>query len=123
MVVILSQDRKAILNAEEIKNIHEHNGVIFARTKDSDNIALGTYNRPENITKVMTYIGYSLSMAKDAGGMIVIPSEDVVNNDKEIAKQFVEALKAKKAGEDITGIKLAPEIEEILKKKKGGEDK
>ena len=110
MIIILSQDRKNILNADAVERIYVDGNTIYAATLGGGVTELGKYEKDENVAKVMIYISFSIGSAKDGGKMVVIPSEDTVSNEKEIVAKVI-------------GAEIAPELKAYLDKKRGGEGK
>jgi len=125
MTCILTQDRQNIINADSVERISVDAGVISAHTLGGAVITIGTYKKPESVTKVMNYIAFSLASSEEKGGKtIVMPSEEVVGNDKAIAENFIKAMLAKKAeGQPTATVDLSPELKEFLEKMKGGDGK
>lgn len=124
MVTILTQDRKSILNVETVDRIYEDGGTIYAQGLGGTVTEVGRYEKPANIVKVMNYIAFSLaSAAKDGGKTVIIPSEEVVSNDKDIVAQILKAVREKKADAGITLVEIAPELKDYLDGLKGGDSK
>ena len=72
----------------------------------------------------MNYIAFSLaSAAKDGGKTVVIPSEEIVSNDKDIVAKILKAVREKKADAGITLVEIAPELKDYLDGLKGGDGK
>ena len=110
MVVILSQDRRNIINADTVERIYADGNTIYAATLGGGVTELGAYEKNENVAKVMIYISFAIGTAKDGGKMIAIPTEDTVSNEKEIVARVI-------------GAEIAPELKAYLDKKRGGESK
>lgn len=124
MVTILTQDRKNILNFETVDRIYADGGVIYAQSIGGTVTEVGRFEKPANIVKVMNYITFSLaSAAKDGGKTVIIPSEEVVSNDKDIVAQILKAVREKKADAGITLVEIAPELKGYLDGLKGGDGK
>ena len=124
MVTILTQDRKSILNVETVDRIYVDGGTIYAQGLGGTVTEVGRYEKPANIVKVMNYIAFSLaSTAKDGGKTVVIPSEEVVGNDKDIVAQILKAVREKKTDAGITLVEIAPELKDYLDGLKGGDGK
>ena len=124
MVTILTQDRKSILNVETVDRIYVDGGTIYAQGLGGTVTEVGRYEKPANIVKVMNYIAFSLaSAAKDGGKTVIIPSEEVVSNDKGIVAQILKAVREKKADAGITLVEIAPELKDYLDGLKGGDGK
>lgn len=124
MVMILTQDRKSILNVETVDRIYVDGGTIYAQGLGGTVTEVGRYEKPANIVKVMNYIAFSLaSAAKDGGKTVIIPSEEVVSNDKDIVAQILKAVREKKADAGITLVEIAPELKDYLDGLKGGDGK
>lgn len=125
MVTILTQDRKNILNAETIDRIYVDGGTIYAESMGRTVTAVGSFEKPENIVKMMNYIAFGLTSAKNDGEKtVVIPSEEVVSNDKEIAEKYIKAILEERTGGPVAGvIDLSPELKAYIEKKKGGDGK
>lgn len=124
MVTILTQDRKSILNVETVDRIYVDGGTIYAQGLGGTVTEVGRYEKPANIVKVMNYIAFSLaSAAKDGGKTVIIPSEEVVSNDKGIVAQIIKAVREKKADAGITLVEIAPELKDYLDGLKGGDGK
>ena len=124
MVMILTQDRKSILNVETVDRIYVDGGTIYAQGLGGTVTEVGRYEKPANIVKVMNYIAFSLaSAAKDGGKTVIIPSEEVVSNDKGIVAQILKAVREKKADAGITLVEIAPELKDYLDGLKGGDGK
>ncbi len=124
MVMILTQDRKNILNVETVDRIYVDGGVIYAQSLGGTVTEVGRFEKPANIVKVMNYIAFSLaSAAKDGGKTVIIPSEEVVSNDKDIVAQILKAVREKKADAGITLVEIAPELKDYLDGLKGGDGK
>ena len=124
MVMILTQNRKSILNVETVDRIYVDGWTIYAQSLGGTVTEVGSFKKPENITKVMNYIAFSIASAsKDGGKTVVIPSEEVVSNDKDIVAQILKAVREKKAGADITLVEIAPELKDYLDGLKGGDAK
>jgi hypothetical protein len=124
MVTILTQDRKSILNVETVDRIYVDGGTIYAQGLGGTVTEVGRYEKPANIVKVMNYIAFSLaSAAKDGGKTVIIPSEEVVSNDKDIVAQILKAVREKKADAGITLVEIAPELKDYLDGLKGGDGK
>lgn len=124
MVTILTQDRKSILNVETVDRIYVDGGTIYAQGIGGTVTEVGRYEKPANIVKVMNYIAFSLaSAAKDGGKTVIIPSEEVVSNDKDIVAQILKAVREKKADAGITLVEIAPELKDYLDGLKGGDGK
>ncbi len=124
MVMILTQDRKNILNVETVDRIYVDGGVIYAQSLGGTVTEVGRYEKPANIVKVMNYIAFSLaSAAKDGGKTVIIPSEEVVSNDKDIVAQILKAVREKKADAGITLVEIAPELKDYHDGLKGGDGK
>lgn len=124
MVTILTQDRKSILNVETVDRIYVDGGTIYAQGLGGTVTEVGRYENPANIVKVMNYIAFSLaSAAKDGGKTVIIPSEEVVSNDKDIVAQILKAVREKKADAGITLVEIAPELKDYLDGLKGGDGK
>lgn len=124
MVTILTQDRKSILNVETVDRIYVDGGTIYAQGLGGTVTEVGRYEKPANIVKVMNYIAFSLaSAAKDGGKTVIIPSEEVVGNDKDIVAQILKAVREKKADAGITLVEIAPELKDYLDGLKGGDGK
>lgn len=124
MVTILTQDRKSILNVETVDRIYVDGGTIYAQGLGGTVTEVGRYEKPANIVKVMNYIAFSLaSTAKDGGKTVIIPSEEVVGNDKDIVAQILKAVREKKADAGITLVEIAPELKDYLDGLKGGDGK
>ncbi len=124
MVMILTQDRKSILNVETVDRIYVDGGTIYAQGLGGTVTEVGRYEKPANIVKVMNYIAFSLaSAAKDGGKTVIIPSEEVVGNDKDIVAQILKAVREKKADAGITLVEIAPELKDYLDGLKGGDGK
>lgn len=124
MVTILTQDRKSILNVETVDRIYVDGGTIYAQGLGGTVTEVGRYEKPANIVKVMNYIAFSLaSAAKDGGKTVVIPSEEVVSNDKDIVAQILKTVREKNAGAGITLVEIAPELKDYLDGLKGGDGK
>lgn len=125
MVTILTQDRKNILNAETIDRIYVDGGTIYAESMGRTVTEVGSFEKPENIVKVMNYIAFGLtSVANDGGKTVVIPSEEVVSNDKEIAEKYIKAILEKRTGGPVAGvIDLSHELKAYIEKMKGGDGK
>lgn len=124
MVTILTQDRKSILNVETVDRIYVDGGTIYAQGLGGTVTEVGRYEKPANIVKVMNYIAFSLaSAAKDGGKTVIIPSEEVVSNDKDIVAQILKAVREKKADAGITLVEIAPELKDYLDGLKGGDSK
>ena len=124
MVTILTQDRKIILNVETVDRIYVDGGTIYAQGLGGTITEVGRYEKPANIVKVMNYIAFSLaSAAKDGGKTVIIPSEEVVSNDKDIVAQILKAVREKKADAGITLVEIAPELKDYLDGLKGGDGK
>ena len=124
MVMILTQDRKNILNVETVDRIYVDGGVIYAQSLGGTVTEVGRFEKPANIVKVMNYIASSLaSAAKDGGKTVIIPSEEVVSNDKDIVAQILKAVREKKADAGITLVEIAPELKDYLDGLKGGDGK
>lgn len=124
MVTILTQDRKSILNVETVDRIYADGGTIYAQSITGTVTEVGRYEKPANIVKVMNYIAFSLaSAAKDGGKAVIIPSEEVVSNDKDIVTQILKAVREKKADAGITLVEIAPELKDYLDRLKGGDGK
>lgn len=122
MVVIISQNRKTIVNAEAIESIsYSGNGLLTAVTQHQT-VLLGTYRDPHNAVKIINYLGFFMGAAKDGCKTIILPSENVVAKDREIAETLINAMRENKEGANISSIELAPEIEEYLRKRKGGDE-
>lgn len=124
MVTILTQDRKSILNVETVDRIYVDGGTIYAQGLGGTVTEVGRYEKPANIVKVMNYIAFSLaSAAKDGGKTVIIPSEEVVSNDKDIVAQILKAVREKKVDAGITLVEIAPELKDYLDGLKGGDGK
>ena len=124
MITILTQDRKSILNVETVDRIYVDGGTIYAQGLGGTVTEVGRYEKPANIVKVMNYIAFSLaSAAKDGGKTVIIPSEEVVSNDKDIVAQILKAVREKKADAGITLVEIAPELKDYLDGLKGGDGK
>lgn len=124
MVMILTQDRKSILNVETVDRIYVDGGTIYAQGLGGTVTEVGRYEKPANIVKVMNYIAFSLaSAAKDGGKTVIIPSEEAVSNDKDIVAQILKAVREKKADAGITLVEIAPELKDYLDGLKGGDGK
>lgn len=124
MVMILTQDRKSILNVETVDRIYVDGGTIYAQGLGGTVTEVGRYEKPTNIVKVMNYIAFNLaSAAKDGGKTVIIPSEEVVSNDKDIVAQILKAVREKKADAGITLVEIAPELKDYLDGLKGGDGK
>ena len=125
MVMILTQDRKSILNVETVDRIYVDGGVIYAQGIGGTVTEVGKFEKPANIAKVMNYIAFSLAAAsKDGGKTVIIPSEEVVANDKEIAERYIKAFMEKKGETAFAGtIDLSPELKEFIEKMRGGDGK
>ena len=124
MVTILTQDRKSILNVETVDRIYVDGGTIYAQGLGGTVTEVGRYEKPANIVKVMNYIAFSLaSTAKDGGKTVIIPSEEVVGNDKDIVAQILKAVREKKTDAGITLVEIAPELKDYLDELKGGDGK
>ena len=124
MLTILTQDRKSILNVETVDRIYVDGGVIYAQSLGGTVTEVGRFEKPANIVKVMNYIAFSLaSAAKDGGKTVIIPSEEVVSNDKDIVAQILKAVREKKADAGITLVEIAPELKDYLDGLKGGDGK
>lgn len=124
MVTILTQDRKSILNVETVDRIYVDGGTIYAQGLGGTVTEVGRYEKPANIVKVMNYIAFSLaSAAKDGGKTVIIPSEEVVGNDKDIVAQILKAVREKKTDAGITLVEIAPELKDYLDGLKGGDGK
>lgn len=124
MVTILTQDRKSILNVETVDRIYVDGGTIYAQGLGGTVTEVGCFEKPANIVKVMNYIAFSLaSAAKDGGKTVIIPSEEVVSNDKDIVAQILKAVREKKADAGITLVEIAPELKDYLDGLKGGDGK
>ena len=125
MVTILTQDRKSILNVETVDRIYVDGGTIYAQGLGGTVTEVGRYEKPANIVKVMNYIAFSLaSAAKDGGKTVIIPSEEVVSNDKDIAERYIKAFMEKKGETAFAGtVELSPELKGFLEKLKGGDGK
>jgi len=124
MVTILTQDRKSILNVETVDRIYVDGGTIYAQGLGGTVTEVGRFEKPANIVKVMNYIAFSLaSAAKDGGKTVIIPSEEVVSNDKDIVAQILKAVREKKADAGITLVEIAPELKDYLDGLKGGDGK
>lgn len=124
MVTILTQDRKSILNVETVDRIYVDGGTIYSQGLGGTVTEVGRYEKPANIVKVMNYIAFSLaSAAKDGGKTVIIPSEEVVSNDKDIVAQILKAVREKKADAGITLVEIAPELKDYLDGLKGGDGK
>ncbi|MBQ8331094.1 MAG: hypothetical protein IJX94_01175 [Clostridia bacterium] len=119
MIAILSQDRKNILNADSVERIYVDGNTIYAKTLTGTVTELGTYEKTENIAKVMLYIGFASAAAKDGGKLVVVPSEETVGNEKEIAAKALAAM----CKDGTVDVKIAPELKAYLDKMKGGEGK
>lgn len=125
MTCILTQDRQNIINADSVERISVDAGVICAHTLGGAVVTIGTFEKPESVTKVMTYIAFSFASSSDKEGKtIVIPSEEVVGNDKAIAENLIKAMLAKKAeGQPTAAVDLSPELKAFIEKMKGGDSK
>ena len=124
MVTILTQDRKSILNVETVDRIYVDGGTIYAQDLGGTVTEVGRYEKPANIVKVMNYIAFSLaSAAKDGGKTVIIPSEEVVSNDKDIVAQILKTVREKNTGAGITLVEIAPELKDYLDGLKGGDGK
>ena len=124
MVTILTQDRKSILNVETVDRIYVDGGTIYAQGIGGTVTEVGRFEKTANIVKVMNYIAFSLaSAAKDGGKTVIIPSEEVVSNDKDIVAQIIKAVREKKADAGITLVEIAPELKDYLDGLKGGDGK
>lgn len=124
MVTILTQDRKSILNVETVDRIYVDGGTIYAQGLGGTVTEVGRFEKPANIVKVMNYIAFSLaSAAKDGGKTVIIPSEEVVSNDKDIVAQILKAVREKKVDAGITLVEIAPELKDYLDGLKGGDGK
>lgn len=133
MTTIITQNRTNILNSEAIECISAEpmnvgSGIeIWAHTLNGADILIGTYADKKNAEKVMTYISFCLT---DDGKAVIIPSEEVVANDKKITADFIgkimdEIIKKGPAesGVKVQKVKIDPKLKEILENLKGGEDK
>lgn len=124
MVTILTQDRKSILNVDTVDRIYVDGGTIYAQGIGGTVTEVGRFENPANIVKVMNYIAFSLaSAAKDGGKTVVIPSEEIVSNDKDIVAKILKAVREKKADAGITLVEIAPELKDYLDGLKGGDGK
>ena len=124
MVTILTQDRKSILNVDTVDRIYVDGGTIYAQGIGGTVTEVGRYEKPANIVKVMNYIAFSLaSAAKDGGKTVIIPSEEVVSNDKDIVAQILKTVREKKADAGIALVEIAPELKDYLDGLKGGDGK
>lgn len=123
MTSILTQDRKNIISAEALERISVDGAEVYAHTLGGAVITIGKYEKAESLSKVMTYIAFSLASSTDKGGKtIVMPSENVVLNDKAIAENYIKAMLEKKQQGQAT-VDLSPELKEFLEKMKGGDSK
>lgn len=120
MVAILSQDRKNIINADTVERIYVDGNTIYAQMLCGTVTELGAYEKAESVAKVMIYIGFSIAQAKDGGKIVVIPAEETISNEKEIAANVMAAMNK----EGVHGvIELSPELKAYIDKKRGGESK
>lgn len=119
MVVILSQDRKNILNADTVERIYVDGNTIYAQQLGGTVTELGTYKKTENVAKVMIYVGFAIGAVKDGGKLVVIPSEETIGNEKEIAAKTLAAMNK----EGTIGVEISPEFKKYLDQKKGGNGK
>ena len=59
----------------------------------------------------------------DGGKTVIIPSEEVVSNDKDIVAQILKTVREKNAGAGVTLVEIAPELKDYLDGLKGGDGK
>lgn len=128
MTTIITQNRQHIVTAEVVERIsveksNEGNEIV-AYTINGAEISLGIYKKAKNAAKVMTYLSFCIT---DDRKSVVVPTEEVVSNDKKIVSDFIG-----KVMEDIiekgppTGVKaekvtINPNLKEFLEKLKGGD--
>ena len=128
MTTIITQNRQHIVTAEVIERIsveksNEGNEIV-AHTINGVEISLGIYKKAENAAKVMTYLSLCIT---DDGKTVVVPTEEVVSNDKKIATDFIgKAMediikKGPPAGVKVEKVTIDPNLKEFLEKLKGGD--
>lgn len=120
MIAILSQSRKNIVNMDTVERIFSDGATICAQTLGGRVIEIGKYESHENREKVMNYIGFCLSTAaKEKGRTVLMPSENVVNNDKDIVAKFLKSSRGKDNVDTTSG--LPPEIKVLIEQIFGGD--
>lgn len=128
MTTIITQNRQHIVTAEVIERIsveksNEGNEIV-AYTINGAEISLGIYKKAENAAKVMTYLAFCIA---DDGKSVVVPTEEVVSNDKKIAADFIGKImediikKGPPAGVKVEKVAIDPNLKEFLEKLKGGD--
>lgn len=128
MTTIITQNRQHIITAEVIERIsveksNEGNEIV-AHTINGVEISLGIYKKAENAAKVMTYLSFCIT---DDGKTVVVPTEEVVSNDKKIATDFIGKVmediikKGPPAGVKVEKVTIDPNLKEFLEKLKGGD--
>ena len=128
MTTIITQNRQHIVTAEVIERIsveksNEGNEIV-AYTINGVEISLGIYKKVENAAKVMTYLSFCIT---DDGKTVVVPTEEVVSNDKKIAADFIGKVmediikKGPPAGVNVEKVTIDPNLKEFIEKLKGGD--
>lgn len=128
MTTIITQNRQHIVTAEVIERIsveksNEGNEIV-AYTINGVEISLGIYKKSENAAKVMTYLSFCIT---DDGKTVVVPTEEVVSNDKKIAADFIGKVmediikKGPPAGVKVEKVTIDPNLKEFIEKLKGGD--
>lgn len=128
MTTIITQNRQHIVTAEVIERIsveksNEGNEIV-AYTINGVEISLGIYKKVENAAKVMTYLSFCIT---DDGKTVVVPTEEVVSNDKKIAADFIGKVmediikKGPPAGVKVEKVTIDPNLKEFIEKLKGGD--
>lgn len=112
MTTILTENKKRLLNAEDIRDIHIEKRIkeyhVTALTFDSGYITLGIYKSEKNAERVITYLGYCLSTANaNTCKFITVPNEATVSradiNEKiESAMNKIQGVAAAKEREGVT---------------------
>lgn len=83
MTTILTEDKRRLLNADDIKDIHIEKRIkdyyVIAYTDDCI-LTLGRYKSEKSAERVITYLGYCLSTANaNTSKFITVPNEATVS--------------------------------------------
>lgn len=92
MKIIVSQDKKTIVNAETVERIYAQSKEIFAVTHLGATVSLGSYSTEENALQAMDYIFFGLSIQEDLCGVPAPSDENMTAAVKRDAAAFVEFL-------------------------------